>query len=233
MEIDGTEYSPVYEPPPSEPDPSPEAPPSDPPPSVYGAPQDGVDWSSSGSSSTVDSSAAAWAEGTIAAAEAYSAMAPRENEFTDKTAEQRAQDAFWENDPNRPPPAAPSPPPAAPPPPEDDTNYKHPGLKPEGPPPETGPVQPLPGGSGTTPPGLVPPAPAPTPPWLGPNPPPPPPPTPSPITTVTDMVKNTPVRPTHTSTPEGGHVIGISTNPPPTPPKPVDPTAPKPPNTYP
>src|SRR6185436_10915036 len=72
-----------------------------------------------------DASADEWAAGTLAAAEAYALEHPRENEFGWKPAEERAQDEFWKNDPNRPAPesTAPPPPPA---PEEDDRDPKNP-----------------------------------------------------------------------------------------------------------
>jgi hypothetical protein len=69
-------------------------------------------------SSSADASAAAWAEGTISAAESYAQEAhdngpsqPGDGVDGEQTAAQRAQDEFWKNDPNRPaaaPPSSPS-----------------------------------------------------------------------------------------------------------------------------
>lgn len=216
MEIDGVGTSHIYEP-----EPAPEPPPSETAPDpVYQPPQDSVQWPSEASGGSVDSSAAAWIEGTIAAAEAYAAMAPKENEFANKTAEERAQDAFWEHDPNRPATTAPQ---AAAPPPrdeEDDTNYKHPGLKPEEPPSSGGPVEPLPGGGTGQPPtiDLTPKPPAPTPPHLdfpkGQA----PAPTPTPVSGAAGFVSGLPVVPTRTTAPDGTGIYGVRSNPPPTPP---------------
>jgi hypothetical protein len=225
MEIDGAGSSPVYETS-YEPTPEPSSePPAEP---AYTPPSDGVDYSAQGTSSA-DSSAAAWAEGTIAAAEAYSAQNGHDYGFGDKTAEERAQDEFWKNDPNRPPD---EPPPA--PPPEvkadkedDDIDPKNPINKPpeDAQPTDDGPVEPLPGGTpGTLPPDLTPTPPPPTPPWLGPPPPPPPPTAPTKLGDLIDAIKDFPLRPTHSTTHAGTDLFGVSSNPPPKPPEPLDPT---------
>ena len=218
MELDGANSNPVYE---TSYEPPAEPPPSDPPPEpVYQPPVDVVESSSSGSSSA-DASAAAWAEGTIAAAEAYAAQAPRENEFAEKTPEEKAQDAFWKNDPNRPQPPSTTAPTAPPPQPaEDDTNTKHPGLKPEeSTPPSNGPVEPLPSTTGPVPAWLQPKPEAPTPPHLQfPNTQSSTPSTPPLVQNVKDFISSIPYIPTRDTTPSGTPVYGVRTNPGPTPP---------------
>jgi hypothetical protein len=226
MGIDGiggdseTYYEPTsFDPPPSDP-PSYEPPPEP----AYIPPQDHVDPPPSYSSSA-DSSAAAWQEQTIATAEAYVAENPPDNGFNDKTAEERAQDAFWKNDPNRPPPAAEPPPQAAAPSKpepapkeEDDLDPKNPANKP----PEA-PADPNAPGP------VLPPGPGPVPAWLLPPPPPPPnplvdfskPPSsgssePPVISTIKGIIDNVPLVPTRTTSSEGTPIYGVRSNPGPT-----------------
>jgi hypothetical protein len=225
MEIDGNGNSvePYSEPPPSDPPPSSDSPSE---PSYYPPPQDTVE-STSASSESRDESAEAWAAGTIAAAEQYVIDNPPPNEFGWKPAEERAQDAFWEHDPNR--PTSSSAPPSQPTQPEpegSDLDPKNPMNKPEEPPSDpNAPGPDLSTGQGPVPPHLLPKPPPPTNPAFDFGPPPPPlPPTGNAFIDLVTWGLNFPVRPTHSTTQGGTNIFGVSSNPPPKPPEPIDPT---------
>ena len=236
MEIDSNGNSVNCDPPPSEP------PPSDPPPTepiyTYQPPHDVVEPSTDSQTSS-DASGDDWRAGTLAAAEEYARENPRTGEFGWKPAEERAQDAFWKNDPNRPAPqpAAPPPPPSQPE--EDDRDPKNPMNKPQEPPTDpSAPGPDLPGGK-PIPPNLMP-KPEPPPPRrngandFSPVPPPPPPrstplPPGAPLFDLVNSALALPVHPTKPWAKTGDGIllpVGVRSNPPPTNPTPVDPTSP-------